>query len=100
MIVYGFAKDYKYANDGTLQVQVRIPNIHGAYSQSEYNGKKCRQYVQDNDLPYYPSLLLPHLPNEGEVVALTSISNAANDFLVLGLTGGFHNSINTDKEDI
>lgn len=96
MIVYGYVKDHYYANDGTLMIKVRIPSIHGAYSQLEYQGKKIKNYVLDNDLPYYPSLLLPNLPNEGEVVALSSTDNTSSNFLVLGLTGGFYNSVNTD----
>lgn len=88
MITYGYAKRYMYTGDSTLQIQVRIPSIHGPYSQSEYRGKLARNYVRDADLPYYPSLLLPHLPAEGEVVALCSKDNANTDFIVIGLTGG------------
>lgn len=92
MIVYGYAKAYKYTGDGTLQIQVRIPNIHGAYSLSNYNGKTVRNYTKDDDLPWYPSLLLPHLPSEGEVVALSSLDNSSSSWLVLGLTGGSYNA--------
>lgn len=88
MIVYGYAKKHYYTGDGTLLIQVRIPNIHGPYSQAEYNGKVVRNYTRDVDLPYFPSILLPHLPSEGEVVALCSTDDSANDFLVIGLTGG------------
>ena len=88
MIVYGYAKKYYYTGDGTLQVQVRIPNIHGPYSQADYHGKPVRNYTRDADLPFFPSVLLPHLPAEGEVVALCSINESANDFMVIGLTGG------------
>lgn len=88
MITYGYAKAYHYTNDGTLQVQVRIPSIHGAYNQRDYRGQMIRNYVRDSELPWYPSVLLPHLPNEGEVVALSSVDNANNDFLIVGLTGG------------
>lgn len=92
MIVYGYAKDYYYTNDGTLQIRVRIPQIHGAFDQSEYRGKPVRNYVLDKDLPYYPSMLLPHLPMDGEVVVLSSINEAMNNFIVLGLTGGSYYS--------
>ena len=68
MIVYGYAKSYKYSGDGTLQIQVRIPTIHGPMDTKEYRGLVARNYVRDEDLPYYSSLLLPHLPAEGEVV--------------------------------
>ena len=88
MIVYGYAKGYRYSGDGTLNVRVRIPAIHGPYRQSDSNGRTVRNYVQDSDLPYYPALLLPHLPTEGEVCALTSVNNTSSEFLVIGLTGG------------
>lgn len=92
MIVYGYVKDYKYTGDGTLQVQVRIPNIHGAYQKSDYKGKTVRNYTADRDLPWYPSLLLPHEPNAGEVVALSSLDNSSANWLVIGLTGGSYNT--------
>lgn len=85
MIVYGFAKDRKYTENGELQIQVRIPNIHGPYRQDEYMGKKVTNYTPDDKLPWYTSLLLSRLPNDGEVVALLQ---DGSDFLVLGLTGG------------
>lgn len=96
MIVYGYAKGYKYAGDGTLQIKVRIPNIHGAYSLMDYNGKTVRNYTSDNDLPWYPSLLLPHLPTEGEVVAVSSLDGSSSNFLVIGLTGGSYNAGSTN----
>ena len=92
MIVYGYVRQYYYTNDGTLMIQVRIPSIHGAYRQSDYSGRVAKNYTRNNDLPYYPSLILPHLPNEGEVVALTSLNEQSKDFLVLGLTGGSYNN--------
>ena len=89
MITYGYAKNYKYISDGTLQIQVRIPSIHGAYKQSNYQGKTIRNYTDDKNLPWHPSVLLPHLPNEGEVVALiTTSSSKSSDLMVIGLTGG------------
>ena len=88
MIVYGYVKDFKYTGDGTFQIQVRIPNVHGAYNLSDYKGKKVRNYVKDEDLPWYPSLLLPTTPNEGEVVALSSLDTSPSNWLVIGLTGG------------
>ena len=87
MVVYGYAKGYQYKGDGTLFVRVRIPTIHGPYSQSEYQGKVVRNYTLDKDLPYYQSILLPHLPNEGDVVALMTTNNSENEWLVIGLTG-------------
>lgn len=96
MIIYGYAKAYHYTNDGTLLVQVRIPSIHGAYNQSNYNGRRIRNYTYDADLPWYPSILLSHLPNEGEVVALSSINNSNNNFLVIGLTGGSYHTGTTN----
>ncbi len=88
MVVYGYAKDVKYAGDGTLLIQVRIPNIHGAYDKIEYGGRTPKNYVEDKDLPYYPSLLLPYNPTEGEIVALTSLDTTSSNWLILGLTGG------------
>ena len=88
MIVYGYVKDTKYAGDGTLLIQVRIPNAHGPFQISDYKGKKIRNYTADKDLPWYPSLLLPYLPGDGEVVALTSLDSTSSSWLVLGLTGG------------
>jgi hypothetical protein len=88
MIVNGYAKTYKYAGDGTLLIQVRIPSIHGPYTEAGYQGKQVRNFTKDENLPFYPSLLLPHLPNEGEVVALTSIDERTTEFMVIGLTGG------------
>ena len=86
MIIYGFAKDYQYANDGTFQVQVRIPSIHGPYKQQ--SGTK-QPYVKDSDLPWLTSMLLPHLPNEGDVVMLESVnSSKSSEYVVIGLTGG------------
>lgn len=88
MIVFGFVKGYHYSGDGTLLIKVRIPSIHGPYRQKNYQGRQVRNYTTDDNLPYYPSLLLPHTPCEGEVVALSSLNESNNDFIVLGLTGG------------
>lgn len=96
MIVYGYVKQYQYTNDSTLVIQVRIPSIHGPYKQTDAKGKKIRNYTRDEDLPFYPSLLLPHLPNEGEVVALSSMDSSENDFLILGLTGGSYTNGSTN----
>ncbi len=96
MITYGYTKAVRYAGDGTFTIQVRIPSIHGAYDKSEYNGKTIRNYTSDADLPWYPSLLLPHTPTEGEVVALTSLDTTSSNWLVIGLTGGSHRLPNTN----
>lgn len=88
MITYGYAKDYMYTGDGTLMVKVRIPSIHGPYNQSDAKGRTIKNYILDKDLPYYQSILLPHLPNEGEVVALASIDESTSTLIVIGLTGG------------
>lgn len=92
MVIYGYVKDTYYSNDGVLQVKVRIPSIHGPYEMKQYNGKQVRNYVQDKDLPYYDSLLLPYIPKEGEVVALSTMNSGENDYIVLGLTGGSYQS--------
>lgn len=88
MITYGYVKDYMYTGDGTLMVKVRIPSIHGPYNQSDAKGRTIKNYILDKDLPYYQSILLPYLPNEGEVVALASIDESTSTFIVVGLTGG------------
>lgn len=88
MVVNGYCMGYKYAGDGTLMLQVRIPSIHGPMSQYEYGGKTVRNYTEDSDLPWYQSLLLPHLPAVGEVIALISTNNKNSEFIALGLTGG------------
>ncbi len=85
MIVYGFAKDYNYANDGTLLIKVRIPSIHGPYRQEISKAP----YVQDADLPWVESVLLPHLPTEGDVVMLQSVNpGKGSEYVCVGLTGG------------
>ena len=90
MTVFGYVKDYMYASDGTLLIRVRIPVIHGPWNESDLVNKSHtisrRSYVRDADLPYYQSVLLPHLPAEGEVVMLHEIND--NEFAVIGLTGG------------
>lgn len=88
MIVYGYAKNTKYAGDGTLLIQTRIPNIHGPYLKTDYKGKKIRNYTEDKDLPWYPSVLLPYLPGDGEVVAVSSLDNTSSNWLIIGITGG------------
>lgn len=85
MIVYGFAKDYMYDGDGTLKVQVRIPQIHGPYVQKSTRGT----YTRDEDLPWVTCLLTVNLPVEGDVVMLQSVNESkSSDFVGLGLTGG------------
>ena len=92
MIVYGYVKATKYSGDGTLLIQTRIPAVHGPYLLSDYNGKRVRNYTKDEDLPWYPSLLLPYTPGDGEVVAIESLDNTSSSFLILGLTGGSYNA--------
>lgn len=98
MITFGYAKAYQYSNDGTLMIKVRIPSVHGAYTKSEYRGKTIHNYVEDSELPWIPSLLLPHLPAEGEVVAVSAMDNGLSNFIVLGLTGGSYNSGATNPD--
>ena len=92
MIVYGFAKQYKYTSEGTLLIQTRIPSIHGPFYRSDYDGKSIKRYTLDEDLPWIQSILLPHLPMDGEVVAITSVDSTANNWLIIGLTGGHYSS--------
>lgn len=87
MIVFGFAKDYYYDNDGTLKIQVRIPSIHGPYAQTTSQGRNT--YTRDQDLPWVTSLLLPKFPNDGDVVALQSCNESrSSELICIGLTGG------------
>ncbi|MCM1224573.1 MAG: hypothetical protein NC548_60005 [Lachnospiraceae bacterium] len=94
MMVLGYAKDYYYAGDSSLQIRVRIPSIHGPYRQQDAGGKTIRNYVEDADLPYYQSILLPRNPRDGDVVVLSSMNNSESkpDFLVIGLTGSSYTS--------
>lgn len=92
MVVYGYAKQYNYKGDGTLQIQVRIPTIHGPYALQDYRGKQIHGHVDDKDLPWYPSVLLPYLPTDGDVVALLATNAGVNAFIVIGLTGGSYAS--------
>lgn len=96
MFVYGYAVDYYYTGDGSIMVKVRIPNIHGPWKRTDSNGKK--RYVEDENLPYYPGLVMPHRPNPGDVVLLSSTNNTMNNLVVLGLTGASYLAGATDLE--
>jgi len=87
MIINGYVRDHKYEADGTLVVQVRIPSIHGPMDINDYRGKVARNYVRDEDLPYYSSLILPRNPEKDDVVTLMSKNDKTSEFIVLGLTG-------------
>jgi len=90
LVTYGYVKDTRYENDGTLMIKVRIPNIHGPNSQKEYKGKVVRNYTFDADLPFYPALQMSPLPVTDEVVALLSTNDSNSNFLVIGSTGGHY----------
>lgn len=92
MIVFGYAKDYKYNKDGALMIRVRIPSIHGPFRQENYGGRSVRNYTLDENLPYYHSVLLPHNPADGEVVVLESTQTNNYEFVVIGMTGGSYHS--------
>lgn len=94
MMVLGYAKDYYYAGDSSLMVKVRIPNIHGPYKQSDAKGKIIHNFVEDSDLPYYQSVLLPQMPKDGDVVVLANMNSSERNpnFLVVGLTGASYTS--------
>lgn len=99
MIVYGYAIEYQYTSEGTFLVKVRIPSIHGPMKQSEYRGKSVRGYVEEMNLPWYQSVILPQLPGYGQVVALVNTNSANNEFLVIGLTGGQYNPLGINTID-
>lgn len=89
MITYGYVKGFEYDGNGNYMIQVRLPSIHGPFLQSDAKGKRIRNYVRDENLPYYPSVLLPQTPSDGDVVALINIKDSkTTEFLVIGLTGG------------
>lgn len=92
MIVYGYVLDSKYEESGEFKVKVRIPSIHGPMNQKEYKGQRIHTYVADKNIPYFSSLLLPHVPSSGEVVALASTNDTANNWLVIGYTGASYSS--------
>lgn len=87
MITFGYAKEYRINADGTWEVKTRIPSIHGPYKQSDANGRSIRNYVTDAELPWIQSLILPKEPTDGDVVAVESVDNSNNNFLIIGLTG-------------
>ena len=92
MVVYGYAKQCRYDDSGALQIQVRVPVIHGPYVQYGHNGRTLRNYVRDADLPWYPSLLLTALPSDGDVVALIPTDDGKSEFLVLGRMGSSYSN--------
>ena len=89
--IYGYAKGYMYDYNGQLLIKVRIPQIHGAYNQKDYQGQRIHNYVLDEDLPFYNSVVLPRLPNDGDVVSLDSSGALGAGYTVTGLTGGKYN---------
>lgn len=92
MITFGYAKSYYYDSNGCLYIKVRVPSIHGAYKQKDYNGASIKNYTLDEDLPFYQSVILPRMPSDGDVVALQSMSSGkGSDFMVVGLTGSKYN---------
>lgn len=85
MIVYGIVKESDNRSDGTLWLKLRIPLIHGADNQSMYGGNVIHNYVLDADLPWYQSIQLPAIPSFGSIVALSTINNSKNEFIVIGV---------------
>jgi len=92
MIVYGYAIDSKYESSGEFKIKVRIPSIHGPMTQKEYKGSRVRNYVSDEDLPYFASLILPHEPVNGEILAIATTGDSPSNWLVLGYTGSSYGS--------
>lgn len=88
MQINGYAIEVRYGGDGTMYVKTRIPAIHGPMRETEYRGKHVRNYVRDQDLPWYPAFLLPSVPIYGEVVTLQESASQTYHFTVVGLTGG------------
>lgn len=99
MIVYGYAKETKYNNDGILEIKVRIPQIHGPYLQTDAKGKTIHNYVRDQDLPYYQAVLSnPSIVvSDGDVVMLQSEDDAqSSELIVIGVTGSNYYSNMTE----
>ena len=96
-LVYGYAIEHKYGGDGNLYIKTRVPTVHGPLDQKDYRGKQVRRYVGDADLPWYPSILLPHLPNYGEVVLLLSKDPDVSGFVVIGVMGGSYIGTKTNN---
>ena len=92
MLMYGYAKEYRINGDSTMSVKVRIPAIHGPYKQSQAMGQTIRNYVSDDALPWYPSILLPYNPSDGDVVVLSTTNDTVNSWIVIGVTGGSYNT--------
>lgn len=94
MMTLGYAKDFYYSGDSTLMVRVRIPSIHGPYKQSDSRGQTIYNYVRDEDLPYYQSMLLPYMPKDGDVVVLSNMNDSERnpEFLIIGLLGSSYAS--------
>lgn len=85
MIVYGIVKSSETRSDGTLWIKVRVPLIHGADDQKMYDGRTIRNYVLDDDLPWYQSIQLPVVPSFGSIVALSTVNDSKNEFIVIGV---------------
>lgn len=92
MLITGYAKDYYYDSSSCMYIRVRIPNIHGAYKQQEYEGQQIKNYTLDENLPYYRSIELPRAPREGDIVLLASTSDGnGSERVVIGLMGSSYN---------
>ena len=90
MLTYGYILDTRENDMGGREFQVRIPSVHGAYRKSEYKGKTPRNYVEDDDLPWYVVLTSVGEPLTGEVAVLAAINSSNNQFVVLGTTGSVY----------
>ena len=89
MIVYGYAKQTRYNNDGILEIQTRLPQIHGPYLQSDAKGKTIHNYTRDQDLPYYQALISNDIRvSDGDVVILESENPGMGaGMIITGVTG-------------
>lgn len=85
MITFGVVKSVENNEDGTLWMKIRIPSIHGADDMKQYNGTTIRNYVADDDLPLYQSMLMTDAPNVSDIVALETLNTSKTDFIVIGV---------------
>ena len=92
MTVFGYVIQTQYTGAGELMIRVRIPSIHGPYDKSQYDGKSVRNYVEDKDIPWCQSIILPETPGKGDVVAVTALNEGNTNFLVIGLMGTTYKS--------
>lgn len=82
---------------GGYDIQVRIPSVHGAYKKSDYKGKTPKNYVNDKDLPWYPSIESVTNRTVGSIAVLLAVNPSASSFIVIGTTGSEYVVVEDDN---